>query len=215
MTRTLVRRRVRRGGVAVVALALAAALGLAAPALAHTQVAPAAPEPGSTVTEGPVTVAITTTDPVLEAGQRSIVLRGPDGSEQYFGDGCATVTNSTTVSAQITPGQPGTYTVIWTLVALDGHVQSSEDFAPFTFTWQPADGQQTATGQSAVPTCGEAAATQKPTQEKADEKAPVLNEHGWGDLGWIIGGVAIVFVAAVIVIMLLVRRSLTNEDDED
>lgn len=224
MTRMLSPKR-RTRALAVAALALAASVGFAAPAAAHTQVSPAAPEPGSTVTSGPVTVALTTTEPVLEAGQRGILVRGPGDEELYYGDGCATVTNGTTISTDITLGEPGEYTVIWSVVAEDSHVQSSDDFAPFTFTWDPADGEETAAGYTSVPVCGEEPPASADEQDDSSTDAeatapatgdlPVANEHGWEDAGWIVAGVGILFIAAVLVVMIVVRRRVTDDDGAD
>src|SRR5699024_7347065 len=138
------RRRSRWALVLAIAAGFAVSLGGALPASAHTQVIPATPEPGSTVTTGPVTVALNTTEPILASGQRSVIVRGPGDQQVYFGDGCTEISNSgTTLSADVTLGEPGEYTVVWTLVAEDGHTQSSNDFEPFTFTWAPTDGQPT------------------------------------------------------------------------
>ncbi|WP_166996748.1 copper resistance CopC family protein [Paramicrobacterium fandaimingii] len=219
------------------AVGLAAALAVGAPASAHTQVAPASPEPGSTVTTGPVTVALNTTEPVLESGQKSIVVRGPGDEERYFGDGCATVSNGMTLSADVTLGGPGEYTVIWTLVAEDGHTQSSDDFEPFTFTWQPEEGQQTTEGASSVPTCGEEPPAEAPDDSgsSSDEPSESSSQGSQGsqngqdnqaadepasepdssDIGWLIAAGGIVFIAAAAVVMILVRRRMLADDAED
>ncbi|MCW4458883.1 copper resistance protein CopC [Microbacterium sp. MPKO10] len=237
------RRRTRRmlgfalaAGIAVSLGAVASVAG-APSAVAHTQVAPASPKPGSTVTSGPVTVALTTTDPILASGQKSIVVEGPGGTEQYFGDGCTEVTNGeTTLSAEVTLGEPGEYTVIWTLVAEDGHTQSSNDFAPFTFTWEPEAGEETATGSDTVPTCGEDSADAGTDEPGTDESGADDSEASDGageesgeeagapgadssdadvsDLAWLIGAAGIIFIATAIVVMIAVRRRMLQDDDD-
>ncbi|QPZ37651.1 copper resistance CopC family protein [Paramicrobacterium chengjingii] len=210
------------------AVGLAAALAVGVPASAHTQVAPASPEPGSTVTTGPVTIALNTTEPVLESGRKSIVVTGPGDDERYFGDGCATVTNGTTLSADVTLGEPGEYTVIWTLVAEDGHQQSSADFEPFTFTWQPDDGEETVEGAASVPRCGhEPSADASDDGGSSSDALPESNAQGdeapgdeasepeGSDIGWLIAAGGIVFIAAAAVVMILVRRRMLADDAED
>lgn len=232
-------RRRAGGAVAAMALALAASVAGALPASAHTQVTPSAPEPGSTVTTGPVTVAVTATDPILESGHKGIVVKGPDDEELYYGDGCATVTNGGTLSSDVTLGEPGEYTVIWTLVAEDGHQQSSDDFEPFTFTWQPDAGEKTAPGYTEAPVCGEDAPETAPgsadesesgdtdakddTAESAapdataegDAPAPLTeNDDEWNDIGWLIAAAGIVFLAAALVVLISARRKMLADDDE-
>ncbi|GAB2524667.1 copper resistance CopC family protein [Paramicrobacterium agarici] len=226
----------RRRAPRAIALALAAGIAVsmagALPAAAHTQVSPAAPEPGSTVTTGPVTVALETTEPILESGQKSIIVKGPGDEERYFGDGCTEVTNGTTLSAEMTLGAPGEYTVVWTLVAEDGHTQSSNDFEPFTFTWQPDEGQQSAEGSPSVPTCGdesssgetgdeessdagssdEASGSESQGDEPADNDASAADG---GDIAWLIAAAGIVFIAAAAVVMIAVRRKMLADDAED
>lgn len=222
------RRRAPRAIAAAFALGLAVAVAGALPASAHTQVSPASPEPGSTVTTGPVTVALNTTEPILASGQKSIVVQGPGDEELYYGDGCTEVSNGMTLSSEVSLGEPGEYTVIWTLVAEDGHTQSSNDFEPFTFTWQPDDGQETVAGQTSVPTCGE-----EPPADSADEGATQngTTENGASgddtaesnaaesdtaeeDIAWLIAAAGIIFIVVAAVVMISVRRRMLADDPE-
>lgn len=238
MTRTVTTtRRFGRGALAAGVLAAAALFVGAIPASAHTQVTPAAPDPGSTVTSGPVTVALTTTDPILEDGQHGIVVRGPGDEETYYGDGCADVSNGTTLSSDVTLGEPGEYTVVWTLVASDGHQQSSDDFAPFTFEWKPDKGEKTAEGQSEIPVCGEDGdsgtsgqdsdgdggqdSDQQSDQSAQGDDSATGSERGaeefddWGDLAWVIVAAGIVFIGAAAVVLIVVRRKMLADAEED
>jgi methionine-rich copper-binding protein CopC len=200
-------------------LLAAAALGLAAaPAQAHNTLVSSNPAAGSVVTEQPETFAITTNDALLEAGgtANAIQVRGPGAEPLYYGDGCMTV-QGPTLTTPVTLGQPGEYTVIWQVVSADGHPIDGE----YTFTWQPAEGQELAEGVTAVPACGESQApvesgtptpeptftTQTDSLGTAEALAPEETSTASSDILWIAGGVAIVVIAAVVVLVIVRRRS--------
>ncbi|MFM1952978.1 MAG: hypothetical protein RL187_187, partial [Actinomycetota bacterium] len=82
-----------RLGSLSLSVALGVVLVVATPALAHNVVEERIPEPGSTVTESPVAISITSNDTYLDlsgAGQGfGIVVRDTQGL--YYGDGCVVV----------------------------------------------------------------------------------------------------------------------------
>ena len=195
-----------------------AALGLtAAPAQAHNTLVSSTPSADSVVTEQPGVFAVTTNDAILEAGGSSnaIQVRGPGAEQLYYGDGCMTVQGAT-LTTPVQLGEAGEYTVIWQVVSADGHPISGE----YTFTWQPAEGQELAAGLATVPVCGETGApveSGSPTPEprfttQADESAspsgPLESENTSetsNDALWI-GAALAILAAAVVVVVIVVRR---------
>jgi methionine-rich copper-binding protein CopC len=205
----------------------AALLGFAAaPAQAHNTLVSSNPVAGSVVTEQPGTFAVTTNDALLEAGGSSnaIQVRGPGAETLYYGDGCMTVSGPT-LTTPVALGQPGEYTVIWQVVSADGHPIDGE----FTFTWQPAEGQELATGVAAPPVCGESQApvesgtptpeptftTQTDSLETPGAPAPDDTSAASSDILWIGAALAIVVIAAVVVLLVVRRRSATNDRSRD
>ena len=197
----------------------AAALGLAAvPAQAHNSLVSSNPTAGSVVTEQPETFAITTNDALLEAGgtANAIQVRGPGAEPLYYGDGCMTI-QGPTLTTPVSLGQPGEYTVIWQVVSADGHPIDDE----FTFTWQPAEGQELAAGLAAPPVCGVSQVpvesgtptpeptftTQTDSLGTSDALAPEDTSAAPSDILWIGAALAIVVAAAVVVLIVVRRRS--------
>jgi copper resistance protein C len=198
----------RRVGVrvrhAVVLVAASAALVLlpAMTASAHNFVVATTPAEGSTVTEQPGTVSLTTNDELLDFGENTLQVVGPDG--RHYETACATVDEATAeVPAELGPA--GAYTVVWQVVSTDGHPISGE----FAFDWAPAPGQTVGTGSDAAP-CdssgsadgagGTGSASATPSEEPAESAAMPL-----GDVLWIAGG-AVAVVAAALATWLIVRR---------
>lgn len=196
-----------------------AAIGLtAAPAQAHNSLVSSTPAADEVVTEQPGVFAVTTNDAILEAGGSSnaIQVRGPGAEPLYYGDGCMTV-QGTSLTTPVQLGQAGEYTVVWQVVSADGHPISGE----YTFTWQPAEGQELAAGLAAAPVCGE---SQEPVEsgtpspeptfttqstESASTAGPIESEDTSAEpnnLLWIGAAVAILLVAAAVVVI-VVRRN--------
>ncbi|WP_162925003.1 copper resistance CopC family protein [Mycetocola zhujimingii] len=214
--------RIRRllGLSTLAGLLAVAGLGLTgAPAQAHNALVSSTPAADSVVTEQPGTFSITTNDAILEAGGTSnaIQVRGPGAETLYYGDGCMTVSGST-LTTPVQLGQPGDYTVLWQVVSADGHPISGE----FTFTWQPASGQELAAGVAAVPVCGQAqapveSATPEPeprftTQatDTASPSGPIESDDttaASNDLLWIGGALAVLVIAAVVVVVVVRRKN--------
>ncbi len=185
-------------GTLLGAVVLASFVWTAAPASAHTSLLSSTPAADSVVTEQPGTFSVTTTDDLLVLGDEvtgmALQVSGPSGSEEplYYGDGCVTVAGAT-MSADIQLGEPGTYTVTWKVIAADSHPLDGQ----YTFTWQPAPGQELAEGSTTAPVCGGAEAA---------------GTAGSGDATWTrdalwIGGAAFAaLLAAVVTIVVVARR---------
>ncbi|TFD79452.1 copper resistance CopC family protein [Cryobacterium fucosi] len=195
---------VRALGAATVVAALVG--WSAAPAFAHNSVVGSSPAEGAVVTEQPGTFTVTTNDQLLnlhgEGSGNAMAIRGPAGAVTplYYGDGCVTPFGpSIETTAQL--GQPGEYTVIWQVVSTDGHAVSDE----FTFTWQPAAGQELAEGSPTLPTCGGASTT----GPDAAASAPAGDGPGLADLAWIGGALGAVVLAIGGTLLAVNRRGRT------
>jgi methionine-rich copper-binding protein CopC len=195
----------RAGGArrALVVVAASAALALlpAAPASAHNYVVATTPAEGSTITEQPGAVSLTTNDDLLDFGENTVLqVVGPDG--RHYETGCAVVDGATAeVEAEL--GEAGAYTVAWQVVSTDGHPISGE----FGFDWQPAAGQPVGAGADASP-CGdssEGGADAVPVEPA--EPAPAPSPVPVGDLLWIGGGLLALLAAALVTWLLVRRRS--------
>lgn len=205
------------GGLA--GIAMAALVGLA-PASAHNSLVSANPAAGSVVTEQVGTFAITTSDVLLDSGTDSpttfLQVRGPDTSQLYYGDGCATV-DGASVTMPVQLGEAGVYTVFWGVVSTDGHPITGD----YTFTWQPAEGQELSDGLAAPPSCGATpTATEEPAPSAAAPVAPTESASttpaaddaddasaSAADILWIGVALGVLVVAAVIVLVVVRSRS--------
>ncbi len=190
------------------AVIVAVVLGLSAtPASAHTDPVSYSPAEGAVVTEQPGLFTITTNDELLDLGgagaSTAIQVSGPSGATPtlYYGDGCVTIDGATAeTEAQL--GQPGDYTVSWQVVSTDGHPVSGE----YIFTWEPADGQQLATGSATVPNCGRAATTGQPATDAAGSEPGAPTGAALADVAWIVGALGAVLLAAVGTLLIVIRR---------
>tara|TARA_R110000868_G_scaffold411756_1_gene709069 strand:- start:99701 stop:100279 length:579 start_codon:yes stop_codon:yes gene_type:complete len=190
--------------MAVAALAAAAVLGLASPAVAHNSVVSTNPAEGAVVTELPESFEIRTSDSLLDLGGdgNGFAFLVQDAAGLYYGDGCTRVSGSSMFTTAAI-GEPGEYTVTWQLVSADGHTVSGS----YGFTWAPAYAFVGSAGSASAPTCGvePAPAEPEPTnaapEEPSDTEASALSSDVW----WILGAVGAV-AATVVVTLLLTRR---------
>ncbi|MGD9529993.1 copper resistance CopC family protein [Pseudonocardia sp.] len=178
------RRHLRRG-VAVVLLAVAAMLGVAAPAFAHTRLEGTDPADGSSLAEAPQRVSLTFNEN-LPAEFSAITVIGPDGAAYQSG---AVSAQGTTISTAVRPlGPAGRYEIGYRVVSDDGH--PVEGKVAFTLT-APGPAAAAATSPSAASPAPVAA-----TPAPDGGSAPV-----WP---WIAG--AVVLVAAGVTVALRVGR---------
>lgn len=117
--------------------ALTLLLALAPAASAHAELVEASPEPGSELDEAPPEIRISFSGE-LDPGTSGFVLTGPDGSELANGVVDLEVAERDELHARVTITQPGTYTVAWTAVAADGHLESGS----FTFGYRSESAEQ-------------------------------------------------------------------------
>ncbi|MGW4929801.1 copper resistance CopC family protein [Agromyces sp. NPDC004153] len=192
---------------AVVAASAALALLPALPASAHNYVVATTPAKGAVVTAQPGTVSLETNEALLDVEGGSVIqVQGPDG--RYYGDGCAVV-DGPVATTQTQLGEPGEYTVTWRVVSTDGHPISGT----WAFTWQPVDGIALAEGSDEPGACGSASTAAEPeATESADEsEAPDESSDAASaaplDALWIVGGVLLAAVAAIVTWLVVRRRA--------
>jgi len=183
--------------VALPAAVLAAVFGVASPATAHDALASANPAANSSISGELDRVTLTFSEPPLAGLESGIVISvtGPGGAEASTGtvriDG-STLTKSVDLTA------PGSYTLTWRSVSVDGHpISGSYPFASTGTVPSPvsASPAPTATG-STTPTA--TASTQaRPEADSAERRTPAM---------WVLGGLTALFIAAVAGILLITRR---------
>jgi len=136
---------------------LALAMAVVLPVLGHAELVSSTPDAGSTLDTPPETITLTFSEG-LDASKSSFKVLGPDGEA---GVGKAPEDGSTVMAATGLALGPGTYTVEWTAVAEDGHVErgtfeftvSQPTAAPATPTTSPdpTPTEAPSTGASQLP----------------------------------------------------------------
>lgn len=183
--------------VAVASLVAAGSVwGLAAPAQAHNFLVSSTPEVGSTISEVPGVVSVTTNDTLLDlAGEGAgFGLLVQDSLGQYYGDGCVTISGDT-MSTDAALGTPGEYTVTWQVVSTDGHPVSST----FQFDWEPSDTATLSEGAITPPDCNGSVAA----------PSPVATEEAASSAGfdstvlWVLGTILAVGIAIAVTLVLV------------
>ncbi len=192
------RPRTRIAAAAVLLLTALAVLLGAAPAEAHDYLVSSSPAAGSTVTAPLERVTLTFDAAVLNTGNGSDVLTvtGPDG--KHYETACPVVRNDD-VSAAVSLGTAGTYTVGWRVVSADGHPVADS----ITFRYAPAAGARAAAGSASGPSCGDAAVRggsgSSATKPASSSSIVVL-------IAVVAGVLALLVVAGVVVAVVLTRR---------
>ena len=192
----------------VVATSAGLAVLPALPAAAHNYLVATTPAKDAVVTEQPGTVSLETNEALLDVEGGSVIqVQGPDG--RYYGDGCAVV-DGAVATTQTQLGEPGRYTVTWRVVSTDGHPISGT----WAFTWQPVDGIALAEGSDEPGACGGTTPTgaDDAAGEPADESATPGESTDAAsaaplDALWIVGGVLLAAIAAVVTWLVVRRRA--------
>jgi methionine-rich copper-binding protein CopC len=136
----------------IAALVLAATVGLAGPALAHTALVSSDPSDGARFDTAPSAVTLTFTEPIQDGGTNQIAVTGPDGGQ--WTEGQVDVRDNV-VTARLRPlGPAGGYTVGYRVLSADGHPVS--DTIRFELT---KTGTGTATSAPALVTTATGTAT--------------------------------------------------------
>lgn len=191
-------RRIGRA-IAVGAIAAALALGVAAPAAAHSVLIGSTPAAGEVLDALPEHYSVTMNERLLaDAGTSAFAMRVRDADGLYYGDGCVQVVDER-MSTVAAIGAAGDYVLEWQLVSADGHPVGGE--IPFTWT-----GEATAEGSANAPSCGADPAPAEPgTASDHHDAAP--SEVPLGDIAWIVGAVLVVGIAVTIALVASRRRA--------
>lgn len=134
-----------RKALAVVALTVAAMIGMATPALAHNVLVSTDPANDASVATGPARITLTFDAPVQGGDINQISLVGPDDKSQWT-EGPVQI-SSNVVSVAVRPlGPAGTYTVGYRILSADGHPVEGE----YKFTLTKAGNGTPATAGAAT-----------------------------------------------------------------
>ena len=194
------------GASALLLAALGVLAGPAMPAFAHNTVIGETPDADSTVTSQPGTVALETSDALLDAeGATAMDVIGPDG--RHYANACPSVDRAVaSVPAELGPA--GEYTVEWRVVSADGHPITGS----FAFTWAPSDGEWLVEGaEQAV--CAGGADPSTGSGEATDGESDAAASGGLGDLLWVLGGAVAVALAGLAAFLLMRRRPAADDRD--
>lgn len=206
----------RRSASALVVAALAAAsiVAITPAASAHNYLVGSNPVPDSVITEVPDVFSVTTNEALLDlSGTGSgFAIQVTDAAGLYYGDGCGVVDGGTYASGA-TLGAAGTYRFLWQVISADGHTVSEE----FSFTFEPSADATISEGSPTAPVCGVTGVEPEPTEEATpapeeptseESSAPIAApEASTADpLPWVIGGLGVVIVGAIIAFVALGRR---------
>jgi copper resistance protein C len=120
-------------------------------ASAHAKVIDSNPKMGSTITQAPTTITVTTAENMKPGAQFSnLFVYGPSGDLVSKGDGKIPLNNPKEMSITITPQKnAGIYVVRWITVSAD---DGDPDQGAFVFTVNPAGAAATPAKQAVTPT---------------------------------------------------------------
>ncbi|MTD58305.1 copper resistance CopC family protein [Amycolatopsis pithecellobii] len=137
-----------RKALAVLALAVAAMIGTATPALAHNVLISTDPAKGTALETGPAKITLIFDAPVQGGDINQISVLGPDRSQ--WAEGTVAI-SSNVVTVPVRPlGPAGTYTVGYRILSSDGHPVTGE----YTFTLTKAGNGTPATAGAATGVAG-------------------------------------------------------------
>lgn len=138
-----------RKALTVLALMVAAMIGMATPALAHNVLISTDPGKEASLDSGPAKITLTFDAPVQGGDINQISVLGPDKSQ--WAEGGVEI-SSNVVTAAVRPlGPAGTYTVGYRILSADGHPVEGE----YTFTLTKAGNGTPATAGAATGTAAD------------------------------------------------------------
>jgi len=186
---------------------LALVLGGSSSALAHNAVIEHVPNPGSTITQSPVSIRITTNDQLLDLGGagRGFAITVQDSQGLYYGDGCVLL-DETSLSTTVSLGPPDTYTITYQYVSADSHSLSDS----YEVQFAPLGNHSNATGSRQTPVCGEEASSDPEQTPLATGEAEstqsaeqiVMGEAAQESNPWLIAaGFGVAALAGVVLIL--------------
>ncbi len=191
-------------GVLVAAIA---AIGLAGPASAHSQLVSSSPSSGETVTAQPAEFVATFNENLLDATGtgEGFTLQVRDAAGRHYESGCLTI-DGASVSTTAVLGAPGNYMLQYQVVSADGHPVS----ASIPFAWAPTNPAPGApTGSPEAPACAPGVTASAPS---LTAPSPGATDATGDDSGqWILPtiiGVVLALVIVALVAFIAGRRRL-------
>ncbi|WP_065960552.1 copper resistance CopC family protein [Curtobacterium sp. UCD-KPL2560] len=195
----------------VVVAALAPVVLLAGPASAHDVLVSSDPAADAAVSGDLDVVTLTLSEEPLSGLQTGIVISVTDAAGAEHTSGEVRV-SGTTIAKPVDLATPGTYRVQWRSVSVDGHPISGE----YRFTSTGATTPSPTAAPSASASAAAPAAEPTPTAATSTAAtstavaATAGHQHG-GSTPWVLGGIVVVALAAVLVTRLVQRRRPTAD----
>ncbi|SDQ12956.1 hypothetical protein SAMN02800687_0467 [Curtobacterium sp. UNCCL20] len=197
---------------ALPAALLVVVLGAATPAAAHDVLSSAVPAADSSVSGDLDEVALTFTEPPLAGLESGIVVSvlGPDGSEVSSG---RVRVDGSTLRKSVDLTERGDYTLAWRSVSVDGHpISGGHRFTSaglVVATTAPTTPARSTPSQSTESPASPAPST---TTDASPSPAAAAAPSGTGAAPWVLGGIAALAAAALVVTLLLTRRRAGSPD---
>ncbi len=182
---------------------------VAGPASAHDVLVSSDPAADSSVSGDLDRVTLTLSEPPLSGLQSGIVISVTDagGTEHARGD---VSTDGNTIGTAVDLTDAGSYQVRWRSVSVDGHPISGEyAFTSTGATATAAAPAPSASAPSSSATAGTPAVGPSPSAtatEVAEAQAPAAHQHGAATTIWLLAGLVVVALLAVLVTRLVQRR---------
>ena len=190
------RRRTLPAVLAAAAVALAALLVPASPALAHDELVSSDPSADAVLDALPAQITLSYSADILDSDGAS-VIQVTDATGTSLTDGAPTV-SGTVVTQALAGSASGAVTVVWRVVSSDGHPIDGT----FSFTVPAAP---TPTATATPTTTPSAAASREPTVTVTTTPAPAENASDASPLPWILLAVSLRIVVGLVVWLLVAR----------
>ena len=190
------RRRTLPAVLAAAAVALAALLVPASPALAHDELVSSDPSADAVLDALPAQITLSYSADILDSDGAS-VIQVTDATGTSLTDGAPTV-SGTVVTQALAGSASGAVTVVWRDVSSAGHPIDGT----FSFTVPAAP---TPTATATPTTTPSAAASREPTVTVTTTPAPAENASDASPLPWILLAVALLIVVGLVVWLLVAR----------
>lgn len=188
---------------ALAALAVAASGLLAAsPANAHDALVSSDPAADATVDVLPEKLTLAFSAELLSGGGNDVVVTDAEGTA--LDDGDAVVDGTQLVQALLPEAAPGAVTVVWRAVSSDGHPIAGE----YVFTVaapSPTSSDEPAPEPTATRTA--------PVETVTANPAPASGTGASDPLPWVLGALAILVLAAIVVALLVARARRSDDID--
>lgn len=194
------------------AAAMAALIGIGAPASAHSVLLGTDPDDEEQLAAAPDEVSLTFNEDITDLGTE-VVITTEDGD--MVSDGEVVIDGPVVTQALVADRPEGAYTVTWRAVSADGHPISGEFM--FTAAEATTDGEAAGTEEGSTEAGEVEENTQAPeddadTPDEADDAGAQEDSEGLSASTWVIIGVLI--VAAIILVTVLARGMSSSKRQE-